>query len=214
MKRKPTLSGLAGAFSHIVWAFLGLCFTGMALLLVGYFAFVWYVLAQKVPAQPKADVIVVLTGGPHRIETGLKLLVKNAAPALFVSGVHKETKFNEMLERNISDPALRITLNTFEKNKISIGRSATTTEENAAEVALWLGKNPAPNHRLILVTADSHMPRALLLFNRALPEYSFVAVPVRRHPEGLEGQSMWKDTAIEYTKIILTFLNQKIGRTK
>ena len=50
------------------------------------------------------------------------------------------------------------------KENIIILKKPTTTQEEALEYAATLGKDSA---RLILVTSDIHMPRAMKLFKRA-----------------------------------------------
>ena len=51
-----------------------------------------------------------------------------------------------------------------DKDHIIILKKPTTTQEEALEYAATLGKDSA---RLILVTSDIHMPRAMKLFKRA-----------------------------------------------
>ncbi len=50
---------------------------------------------------------------------------------------------------------------------VTLGRSATSTLGNAEETATWVRTHDI--HSLIVVTADYHMPRALLEMEREMP---------------------------------------------
>lgn len=204
-----TLRGLCDALLHTVFAFFGVALTALLLCVAGYIGFVAYIVTLKPALEIKADAIVVLTGGPHRIEEGLRRLADGAAPALFISGVHKDTTKHDILVRNVADPSLWVRLDAAMQGRITLGQSATTTEENAAEVADWVASHPA--RRILLITAQSHMPRAHILLHRAMPQVEFIDDAVKRHADGMRDQDFWRDAGVEYVKTLLTLLNPQSG---
>ncbi|MGR4000368.1 MAG: YdcF family protein [Alphaproteobacteria bacterium] len=141
----------------------------------------WFVLFLR-PAAPsvqlgelvslsrdQADGIVVLTGGPQRIDTGLLLLYNLTAPRLLVSGV-----FDDVSDESFS--RLHDIPQGVFSCCITLGRSARDTRGNAAEAALWTRSHEV--RRVLLVTSDFHMHRALIEFSRKMPEVVFVPVSV------------------------------------
>ena len=112
----------------------------------------------------KADAIVVLTGGPGRIEAGLDLLAGGSAERMLISGVNPRT----------SGAAIRETAeggNDAERARlfsccVDLGRRATDTVGNSEEARTWI-RERGYSH-VIVVTADYHMQRSLLEFRRAL----------------------------------------------
>ncbi|MCX7684489.1 MAG: YdcF family protein [Acetobacteraceae bacterium] len=117
-----------------------------------------------------ADAIVVLTGGPGRIEAGLRLLGDGAAPVLIVSGVGRRIEMADIA---------RLAGTTAESlaPRVHLGRAAASTRGNAVEIAAWAEARGA--RRLLVVTAGFHLPRALLELRRTLPEAELIPVPVR-----------------------------------
>ena len=141
---------------------------------------------------PSVDGIVVLTGGAERVATALQLLAEDRAPVLLVSGVGRGTDIAALPHApGLPDDALA--------KRVTLGHSATTTAENAAETAAWARENGVRS--LIVVTAGYHMPRALLELRRALPEAMFYPVPVQppamRHAHD---PATWRLLAGEYSK--------------
>ena len=55
---------------------------------------------------------------------------------------------------------------------VTLGKAAATTEGNGAEVADWARRNKGG--RIIVVTSEYHMDRALLELQRAMPEGHFI----------------------------------------
>ena len=145
-----------------------------------------------VPAQ--ADGIVVLTGGADRIETALRLLAEGRAPLLLVSGVARGADLAELTGRIRLDAAAVA-------GQVTLGREATTTVGNGLETAHWAQAHGL--HRLIVVTAGYHMPRALLELRRVLPGVEFYPVsvqsPALRRGADLATARM---LATEYDKLI------------
>jgi uncharacterized SAM-binding protein YcdF (DUF218 family) len=122
------------------------------------------------PAGATADAIAVLTGGPGRIEAGLRLLEEGAAPALIVSGVGRRIEMADVARLAGTTPEALA-------RRVSLGRAAASTRGNAVEIAAWAEARGA--RRLFVVTAHFHLPRALLELRRALPGAELIAVPVR-----------------------------------
>jgi uncharacterized SAM-binding protein YcdF (DUF218 family) len=131
----------------------------------------WFIhLASRETAPPShIDAIVVLTGGPDRVEVALRLLADGAADRLLVSGAGEKTDFAALAHRAGLDPA------PFEQ-RIKLGHAAHTTRGNALETAAWAHDQGLGS--LLVVTAWFHMPRALVELRRAMPAVTIVAYPV------------------------------------
>jgi uncharacterized SAM-binding protein YcdF (DUF218 family) len=161
----------------------------LAGLALGFMAFLATVSAPPEPPTP-ADAIVVLTGGARRIAAGLDLLEAGAAPVLLVSGAAPGlTRAALLRQEGREDAGLG--------GRVVIGRAAATTIGNAAEIAAFSGAARAS--RLLVVTSDYHMPRALLELRRALPSARFQPHPVAP-PAGQSRR--WGLLLAEYAKYV------------
>ena len=168
--------------------------------------FAWFlVAAAAAPVEPwrHTDGIAVLTGGAERVETGFRLLREGRAGRLIVSGVHPDVTLADLgrlAGRNLEAPAPEApdlgtsdlgpsgpdtfgpgtsgpgTSGSGPFDPITLGRAATTTRGNAAEIAAWA--RAAQLRSIRVVTAGYHMPRATLELRRALPEATLLAHPV------------------------------------
>jgi uncharacterized SAM-binding protein YcdF (DUF218 family) len=116
--------------------------------------FCWFMLSIGQPLDGrKTDAIVVLTGGPGRIDRGVELLRQKAAAKMLVSGVPQVVKPRELAAEYRIEPRLMGCC-------IELGHAAVDTKSNAEETAAWVR---AHKYRTVrLVTADWHMPRARL----------------------------------------------------
>jgi uncharacterized SAM-binding protein YcdF (DUF218 family) len=164
---------------------------GAGLLL--FAAWVWA--ARPPDPVPHADGIVVLTGGDGRVGAALALLAAHDAPALLISGAGRGTYLGDFTE---DDTAAA----TKYAAAITIGHMAATTHENAIETADWVAARHARS--LIIVTADYHMPRALLEIRHVLPGITLVAYPVQ--PPAMTALPAWptvKLLAAEYSKYLV-----------
>ncbi len=141
---------------------------------------------------PVTEAIVVLTGGAGRIEAGLDLLAAGAAEQMLISGVYHGIEVRQLL-RLAEEQADELAC------CVELGYEAENTRGNAAEAARWMADRRFTSMRL--VTADYHMPRALLEFRHAMPDLLIVPHPVATngHPTRQPGLLMR-----EYSKLIVT----------
>lgn len=125
--------------------------------------FVWFAVDLPRPADDdvRTDSIVVLTGGPQRIEHALQLLESNKANNLLISGVDRDVKPGELAAAYDRD------LTLFDCC-IDLGFQAVDTRSNALETARWTARREDTTLRL--VTSDWHMRRAKLELERAVPQ--------------------------------------------
>lgn len=137
--------------------------------------FAWFALLLPLPAAPaKTDAIVVLTGGPGRIDRALERLEAGDAKRLLISGVDKDVKPRELAAEYHRPMRL---FNCC----IALGFEAEDTRSNATEVATWVARR---NYRSIrLITTDWHMRRAEYEIKRALGDkVTIVPDAVRSQP--------------------------------
>ena len=148
--------------------FITLLGTLAVLWLVGLFWFASQIPDKVDDPTTRTDVIVVLTGGSLRVESGLQLLSAGMGKTLFVTGVFP----------GVSVPALLHTANASDTLSccIVLGHAADNTSGNAIETADFMRKQNY--HSLRLVTSAYHMPRSLLEFTRAMPGITIVPNPV------------------------------------
>lgn len=117
------------------------------------------------------DAIVVLTGGPGRIERGLKLMEARKADRMLVSGVNRDVRPHELaLAQNAPKELFDCC--------VDLGFESVDTRSNAAETAAWIKARDYKTVRL--VTTDWHMRRARHELARALgPEVRVTSDAVR-----------------------------------
>lgn len=157
-----------------------------ALALLAGFAWFVQLTGSQFSAPDRADAIAVLTGGPDRVETGLRLLAAGHAPRLLISGVGGGADLAELAGR--AEPNLPVLA-----RRTHLGRAATSTRTNALEIAGWAGQTRIRS--LIVVTAAYHLPRALLELHRQMPEVTLYPVATSR-PVG------WRGLPAEYAKYL------------
>jgi uncharacterized SAM-binding protein YcdF (DUF218 family) len=176
------------------------------ILLAGLWVAGFFVFLDKIPrdraadaAGPKANAIVVLTGGGGRLEMGLRLLSRGDAAKLFISGVDPGVDKTALLRNRQVDAA---TVDCC----IALGYSANDTFGNAAETARWMTSEGYSS--LFIVTANYHMPRSLVEFRAALPKAELLPRVVHPNNVHLEDWWRWPGTirllAAEYTKYLAT----------
>jgi uncharacterized SAM-binding protein YcdF (DUF218 family) len=166
---------------------------------VGLLAFSARIEKSTPAAEPeRAQAIVALTGNAtNRITSAVKLLELGKGTRLLVSGVNPEVRPVEL--QSVS----KATRSVYECC-VDLGFQAADTKGNAAETAAWARKHGYT--RLIVVTADYHMPRALLELRGAMPRAEFVAYPVKTAE--LDASTWWKTGGsarrmiLEYSKYL------------
>jgi uncharacterized SAM-binding protein YcdF (DUF218 family) len=191
-----TRSGRAWFVSH--WVALALL-APVVLFFAGFAAFVISSPTPPADFSAQADGIVVLTGGPQRINEALELLRNHQGKRLLITGVHPHTS-----ERRLSQLSGEESL--FDCC-VDIDRIAADTRGNAAEASRWAEQNHFD--RLIVVTSDYHMARALLEFSRRMPNRTLTPWPVSALPElpispALVWARMWLAEYVKYLFALVT----------
>lgn len=146
-----------------------------------------------------ADGIVVLTGASdERIAAGLQLLEAGKGRRMLVSGVNEAVRREEL--RQVQGAPRRLY-----ECCVDLGYDAQNTPGNAREIAGWA--NAKGFRRLIVVTSDYHMPRAILEIRAAFPEGQLspyaVATPLLDNKKWWEDQRTTKLVVSEYMKYLV-----------
>ncbi|MCA3268971.1 MAG: YdcF family protein [Holosporales bacterium] len=118
---------------------------------------------------PQGDAIVVLTGGTARLEAAGKLFRAGSAPEIFISGVHNDVKPRELAKLMGLDEAMTDCC-------LTIGFAAQTTRGNAAEISDWAARRTV--RKIVFVTNQAHMLRALSELRRAVTKIEIIPYPV------------------------------------
>jgi uncharacterized SAM-binding protein YcdF (DUF218 family) len=160
-----------------------LCLVLLALV-VGFVDFAERVAGASPPVDPRAEGIVVLTGGTARIDGALQLLAEGRANRLLISGVNPVVS-RQALASTVSDE-LRNVLACC----VDLDRQAQDTIGNATETREWADQRGFSS--LIVVTSDYHMPRSMAELALAMPDKQLIAFPVS-NPE-LHLASWWRDS--------------------
>lgn len=182
---------------------LGLCAALFSVNLAAFADRVRGVVAER--ASTPADGVVALTGGAERIADAAQLVADGRAPRLLISGVNQATTRAELAKET---PTLARLLECC----VDLGYLAENTRGNAVETAEWSRRHGM--RRLIVVTSDYHMPRALAELKDAAPGAEIVpwAVPTARLQTGV----WWRDSeavrliAVEYVKYLRTLARQTV----
>ncbi len=168
---------------------------------MGFFIFIQTVLNLPVVPASRVDLIVVLTGGEERIHAGLQMLARGHGKKLLITGVHNHVSLENILaQQNETFPSL--------KKSIILGKKAVDTQSNAIEAADWVKKTKA--HSLLLITANYHMPRSLLIFNHYLPHTNISTHPVNPRSVHQNNWVTWPGTMgllfLEYNKYLVSLI--------
>jgi uncharacterized SAM-binding protein YcdF (DUF218 family) len=175
---------------------------------VGLCAFASRVAHSTPAADPgRAQGIVALTGGSNRrLQAGMKLLQQGHGRRLLISGVYRKTTREQIRQdaRAVSGPIYDCC--------VDLGFEAIDTLGNARETADW-AKARGYDH-LILVTADYHMPRALLELRGAMPHIALTPYPVAT--DDVDARAWWKSPqglrlmAMEYSKYLVILAREAV----
>jgi uncharacterized SAM-binding protein YcdF (DUF218 family) len=145
----------------------------------------------------QTDAIVVLTGGPGRLDRGLDLLALHRAQRLFVSGADRTVRKKELAIRTKQPIAL------FDCC-VDLGQESVDTRSNATETAKWLRQHHYRSVRLI--TTDWHMPRAHSDLARVISGDHILIVP-----DAVRSQPGFTTLFTEYHKYVLRRIAAPFG---
>lgn len=150
------------------------------------------------PEPAPADGVVALTGASVvRLEEATKLLEQGKARRLLVSGVNRQASRDDIL-------GVTKAVKPIYDCCVDLGFMAADTVGNAQETAEWARVRGYDS--LILVTADFHMPRAMLELRAVMPDAEITAYPVPT--ESLDASSWWRTSrgarlmVMEYSKYL------------
>jgi uncharacterized SAM-binding protein YcdF (DUF218 family) len=162
--------------------------------------FLWFVngiqVSENAPAR-NADGIVALTGGPFRINDALELLAAGRGQRLLITGVNPVTRPGE-ISRLMPEHRHWFTC------CVDIDHSVNTIG-NAVETGRWVKARGFRS--VIVVTANYHIPRAMVEIAHELPGVDLVPYPVLS--EKVRVESWWENPEttrlllLEYGKFIL-----------
>ena len=149
-----------------------------AILLVLYaLGFALFSVTLGVPAAAglaQTSAIVVITGGPGRIERATDVLAGGGAKRMLIAGADPSVRKDDLVRRIGGHARLF-------KCCVDLGSESVDTRSNAEEAKRWLDKHGYRSLRL--VTSDWHMRRASYEFHRTLGKgYTVVPDAVRTQP--------------------------------
>ena len=175
---------------------------------VGLTAFASRVLHSTPAADPgQAQGVVALTGGSNRrLQAAMTLLQEGRGRRLLISGVNRRAT-REQIRKDA-----RAVAGSLYDCCVDLGFEAIDTVGNARETAQWA--RARGYDRLILVTADYHMPRALLELRGAMPRVQLTAYPVAT--EDVDARVWWKSPQslrlmmVEYSKYLVILTREAV----
>ena len=177
---------------------------------VGLFAFASRVEhSTPAPDPGRAQGVVALTGGSNRrLQAAMTLLQEGRGRRLLISGVYRKTT-REQIRRDA-----RAVVGPIYDCCVDLGFEAIDTVGNARETAQWA--RARGYDRLIVVTADYHMPRALLELRSALPGATLIPYPVATTE--LNARRWWSNQhdarrmIVEYAKYLVILGRESVAR--
>ncbi len=181
-------------------AFLLLTLAAALLWAGGLWLFAAHV-AASTPASdpPRSGGVVALTGASTvRLEAAMELLEEGLGERLLISGVNPDAT-REQVRATLAGAG-----GAFDCC-VDLGFQAENTEGNARETAAWVRDHGF--RTLIVVTADYHMPRALLELRAAMPGVTLRSYPVQTGT--LDARHWWTDggdarrMTVEYCKYLV-----------
>jgi len=179
--------------------------TGFAVILAGAIVFGGFlrfadsVTTLRPPVDPKADAIVVLTGGYQRIDQAIELLRSGAGNRLLISGAYPASTRKQIAKATQTPADLFACC-------VDIGYDAIDTIGNASETVRWIH---AKGYKSVLVVTNNyHMPRSIAELRHADPQMDFIPYPVVN--SDLKTKAWFTDPNAlrtmlsEYAKVLLT----------
>jgi uncharacterized SAM-binding protein YcdF (DUF218 family) len=147
----------------------------------------WFI--TLIPSRPSqdtrpADAIIVLTGGPLRLDHGFQLLMEGRAQKMFVSGVDSGVTLPLLFSKKEYRPYY----GHVPLSSITLGYKARSTSGNAEETAEWMASEGV--HSIRLVTANYHIPRSVYELQQAAPNVVIIAEPV--FPKYFDHNDWWQ----------------------
>jgi uncharacterized SAM-binding protein YcdF (DUF218 family) len=177
---------------------------GLAVALLGadFFWFLRQMPTVEVSPTRDADGIVALTGGPFRINDALDLLAAGRGKRVLITGVNPQTRPHEL---SSLVPEHQRWFNCC----VDIDYSATNTIGNAIETRRWVKARSFQS--LIVVTANFHMPRAMVELEHELPDVALV--PYGVVSEKVRVEAWWENS--ETAKLLfLEYLKYSVARAR
>jgi uncharacterized SAM-binding protein YcdF (DUF218 family) len=174
----------------------------------GLLAFAARVAHSTPAADPgRAQGIVALTGpSPARMAVGISLLQEGRGQRLLISGV------NRINNRDDVRRAARSAAGAVYDCCVDLGFEAVDTIGNARETADWA--RARGYDQVIVVTADYHMPRALLELRGAMPHTRLVPYPVAT--DEVYAHGWWRNShqarrlSLEYCKYLVILTREAV----
>jgi uncharacterized SAM-binding protein YcdF (DUF218 family) len=191
-------------FYKIAKSLLGSSAVICAIFMSGLQYFVLHLPTHADDSITKSHGIVVITGGQQRLDAGLSLLADGTASKLLISGVG--TGITKIILGN--ELKLNATQHQLMRCCVELEFAASDTRGNALAARQWAQNNQFSS--LFLVTANYHMPRAQLAFQREMPHMTLHYWPV--NPDDLHLDSWWTEPALirllarEYAKYLAEFI--------
>jgi uncharacterized SAM-binding protein YcdF (DUF218 family) len=140
------------------------------------------------------------------MSVAVSLLQEGRGERLLISGV------NRMNNRDSIRRAARAVAGPVYDCCVDLGFEAVDTIGNARETADWV--RARGYDQVIVVTADYHMPRALLELRGAMPHTRLIPYPVAT--DELNAHAWWRNTRqarrlmIEYTKYLVILTREAV----
>jgi uncharacterized SAM-binding protein YcdF (DUF218 family) len=174
----------------------------------GLLAFAARVAHSTPAADPgRAQGIVALTGpSPARMAVGISLLQEGRGQRLLISGV------NRINNRDDVRRAARSAAGAVYDCCVDLGFEAVDTIGNARETADWA--RARGYDQVIVVTADYHMPRALLELKGAMPHARLTPYPVAT--DEMNARAWWRNShqarrlSLEYCKYLVILTREAV----
>jgi len=180
-------------------------------LIVGFVSFIYLIkknFSEEVIIASNTKYIIVATGGSNRILKGLQLTQIENDRKMLITGVGKGIKKDDIAKAILANEVQKQVLNCC----VDLGLSALNTQGNAYESYRWLKHHNAQSS--FLVTANYHMPRLVLEFERIAPEIKVNLVPVQPSNDPIQKIYLPRNLILvtkEYLKFVIKKLHFKIA---